>query len=728
MGLRVGAGSKDLTGPGENLTLAGLKEAAEMPTSNRAIKVRAPASASTAQNPTPANSGANVFDDMAGGNVFDGAGGTQGGGAPAPHPNGPPPESFAEKAKAAAMKVGEAALGITPIGAALPYAKGAAKYGLEHAEMGGAIAGGIGGEALAGPPGAVVGSGAGAAMGQKLERFVKGEPQPTGRESLMTAGQMAAMGVAGEYALNPAAKYVGSKIFEAARPVTEAMSPAMEAASQSVRDSAKDLLNYVGDKFQVFKHELMGDTPGAATMRSSFDNITQNGSEAAKQQVSMWMKQRQEAIFHNLSVLHDTLPKPSSSEAFDPKGFVTGWIDRHGQEVGNYKQQISDIIGDQKADVTGFLDGIGAHLRKNLVVDETGKILPSASKDQKYLANFYTDMMKLTKQPAPAKQGFDPIWDMITEQEWKGAVAESPVPTVSFSKEAAPGRKISMDDFNTLMRRIQKETVEQGGEMLPLISKDMTQRYYTMMADMAQKAGRPEVAEGLLKANQSYSQYIDFASDLSRQIEKNPNAAISVMVNKSNPEATGMMMRLLTPNQQKVMSRAFLSSAVQDAFDGSTGVISAKDVLKQIAGHGEKNLDIMFGEEKASIMGALNKLSTLQKTNLSYGAKENIVNDLAKDVARSTTAKGMWKTAIDWFTGKTADVADMLGSQEFADKVYRMESGMASRGQKAAQVVGKNLAPVAGKVPVVLGGAAGSMVDESRARRQMAEEENPFNR
>lgn len=720
MGLRVGAGAKDLTGPGTGMTLASLQEAAQTPVSNRPIQMAVPNRAPASNKPDPFQAAQQKPDPFELSGASQG-GAAQGGATPAPHPNGPPPESFGEKALALGKEMVATGAKTAADVSGLTIAAKATEFGLKHAEAGGAIVGDMAGGAMGGPPGAVFGGGVGAALGQKLERFVKGEPQPTGMDSLKTAGMMAAMGAAGNYALSPLVKMGAGKIAGMGQAVYDATSPAIESASQTVRSSAKDLLNYVGDKFPVFKHEMMAGTPGEASAEGELSSLSKTGSVDQKQQLWSVMKQRADAIFHNLSVLHDILPKPANPVAEDITSFVPNWIERHGQQVGMYKQQISDLVGDQKADVTGFLDGIGAHLRKNLVIDENGQMLKSASGDQKFLANFYTDMMKLTKQPPPATQGFDSAWDLVSQQEWKGAVAETPVSTVDFQEaKNATSRSISMDDFNTLMRRVQKETVEQGGEMLPMISKDMTNRYYGMMANLAKKAGRSDVAEGLMKANEEYSSLIDFAGDTSRQIKNNPSAAVSVMVNAKNPNNTAMMMRMLSPDQQKTLGRAFVSDAVQGAFDSSTKTINAGDVLKQVSSVKDANLRLLFGGETKNVVGGLQKLALLQKTNLSYGAQEKLLNDVAGAASKSGLFKKILQNASDWFGGKP-EISDVLGSPEFADKVYRMESGFKSAAQKRFQAIGNKVAgaaPIAAKTPIAAGGAVGSILDEQKARRQ----------
>lgn len=717
MGLRVGAGASDLTGPGSGMTMASLMQAAQTPVSKAPIKTVTPNRAPASDKPDPFQAAQSKPDPFELSGASQG-GAAQGGATPAPHPNGPPDESFGEKAMALGKATVKSGLELAAIQIGGPIGPTV----LRHGEAAGAIAGDAVGAYVGGPGGAIVGGGFGAALGQKLERFVKDEPQPTGMDSLKTAGTMAALGAAGNYVLSPLVKMGAGKIAGMGQAVYDATSPAIESASQTVRNSAKDLLNYVGDKFPVFKHEMIAGTPGAASAEGELSSLSKNGTVDQKQQLWSVMKQRADAIFHNLTVLHDILPKPANPVQEDITNFVPNWIERHGQQVGMYKQQISDLIGDQKADVSGFLDGIGAHLRKNLVIDENGNLLKSASGDQKFLYNFYTDMMKLTKQPPPAKSGFDSAWDLISQQEWKGAVAETPVSTVDFQEatKASP-RSISLDDFNTLMRRVQKETVEQGGEMLPMISKDMTNRYYGMMANMAQKAGRSDVAAGLMKANQEYSSLIDFAGDLTRQIQKNPSAAVSTMVNAKNPSNTAMMMRMLSPDQQKTLSRAFISDAVQGAFDRGTSTINAGDVLKQVTSVGDANLRILFGGETKNVVGGLQRLAALQKTNLSYGAQEKLLNDVAEQASKSSLFKKVLQNASDWFGGKP-EVADVLGSPEFADKVYRMESGFKSAAQKRFQAIGDKVggtAPIAAKAPLAVGSGGASILDEQKARRQM---------
>lgn len=253
--------------------------------------------------------------------------------------------------------------------------------------------------------------------------------------------------------------------------------------------------------------------------------------------------------------------------------------------------------------------------------------------------------------------------------------------------------KLSLKDADWL-----KQTINQIADgsspksSANLLRKTFYDGYYSLVSDMADKAGHPEAAREMRDIGSQLNLYHASTESIIKGIKENPSLAVDQMFGQQRSlEEVKQMTGWMTKDQWTATKDAFVANALSRGQD-QMGNITAGSVKNYLNSFGNDKLSIALGPQKQAIMQSLTDMERLQNTNLQIGAQKGILDRVVKAVTLLPKS-GAWWTVLKSLV-KNPDVESMMATPEYADKLYRTSKLAGARNITAA-AVGKGI-PLAG--------------------------------
>lgn len=254
---------------------------------------------------------------------------------------------------------------------------------------GGTIGGAAGALATGGVGGEIPGAAFGAMMGEKIQRYVQGDPQPTLGDSVET-GLLNAAGVATVGQLAGIAGGAASGFVKTGEKAV-AESVLGNEAAQVAKGRLEDAQNLKVDPVLSYQSGD-GTVMGARAQAEGQRVMSGDRGPIPQAQLVQAQQQQETAIQGYLNRLKDLFAPQKGrvplegeklghvTQELQPHEFAQNWLDKYHGMIDMVKTRAKEAFGDRQFDVSSLVTDIEQALKQNLIIDDNGQMASRAGK------------------------------------------------------------------------------------------------------------------------------------------------------------------------------------------------------------------------------------------------------------------------------------------------------------------------------------------------------------
>lgn len=671
MGLRVGAGASNLVQASPSDTLAGLKEAASIP-SAQLSPARAPAAAAkvgVAKADQDAATGA--FKDLMAGPT------------PPQEPGIVPTSDLGGRTAIGSAAGGQSIFDMIrnhPLEALGQVGGSLIGRGMAAAsEMGAPV------QLAAGAAGAMIGS----VAGQKLDAWMHNKPQPSTEDLRLTAT---------ESALLEGGSSVLHFLTAGQTPLTKAISPTVESLSAGGRLQATQLATRAqAENIPMFKSEALPGTVAGKTARANEQAIAQGYmGNRPQNEIEQQLMIKKAKIGYGLQNIDQLMPQPKGQ--YDIGSLPEKWLDSVNNEFLAARRQAFPDQHQINIDPRKLYDGVGGAMQRLGLFDQDFNPTPipqESAKDVESVAsrrrmqNLGTSLQTMAGGGLP-DGGVSAMWEQAAKQTQGMRMSASGIPLTVLDGGGSPfsgSTKISLENLDFLKQSVnQMADKAPGDSSAQAVRKSFMENYYQIVGDMAEKNGAPEAAQKMQAIGRKLGMYKPQVEELMDSIQKAPSAAIQSMVDKNDVEKTKALSRWMTADQFSSFRKAFVTDAIQNGADPETGEFSAKTIRNRLSSYGQDNVNFILGDSKKPVMDSLAFYDALQRSDISVGSRKSLLQKLftsARDIPDGARYVDVLISMI-----KQPDTKALLADPDFTRGLYKLGSRITPRTAAGAAIRG----------------------------------------